>query len=191
VKPLQVTYQMNRDDFIAFQRHVAQRQSASASTPRLPPWLMGFLLLMMIPMAVRDGGSSPVIVVGTIVSILLWAMSFWLGRSKGIVFVIAPTKKSLERAGVFEEQVLVLDLDELKMFSDRGATVSFWQSVDSVDATSEHLFIYTAPTRACVVPRRAFESDRDFQEFVDRAKHLHQRAGGTGADNCVSPSRGP
>jgi hypothetical protein len=49
-----------------------------------------------------------------------------------------------------------------------------WSTVELIDSTSEHVFFYLTLHRAHIVPRHAFQSRRDFEDFLDLACRYHK-----------------
>ncbi len=50
-----------------------------------------------------------------------------------------------------------------------------WKGVPRVEQTQTHVFLFTEARDGFIVPHRAFDSDEEFQQFCDFARH-HQQA---------------
>jgi hypothetical protein len=57
---------------------------------------------------------------------------------------------------------------------------TFWEGVVKVTGTEMHLFVYLSPGEAIVVPGRAFESERAFEDFCETARRDSKAAGRPG-----------
>ena len=71
-----------------------------------------------------------------------------------------------------------LTLDENAMTRKCGAYFNRieWHGIARVIHSDAHLILMTSPIEGFIVPRRAFNSDADWQRFVDFARGQWQRA---------------
>src|SRR5205807_312657 len=77
---------------------------------------------------------------------------------------------------ILEPQRLTLTPEGVTHTSALAANFADWSAVEKVVATADHAFIYTMTNAAYVVPRRAFEGEREFLDFVETARRYHQAA---------------
>ena len=71
---------------------------------------------------------------------------------------------------------LSLSSDAVTDKGNSGKTKTKWAEVHKVVATSRHVFIYISDTAAHIVPRRAFEDESKYREFVDMAMRYYKAA---------------
>ncbi|MCL4787363.1 MAG: YcxB family protein [Verrucomicrobia bacterium] len=57
-----------------------------------------------------------------------------------------------------------------------GQTSTAWQAVERVANTGDHAFVYTSAMAAIIVPRRAFSSAAEFDQFVRAASDYNVKA---------------
>jgi hypothetical protein len=74
------------------------------------------------------------------------------GESKGY---FGPCSLSIAAEGIVETK-------------PNGESKRKWAAVTRIVVTSQHVFVYTSPVEAFILPRRAFDSDDQCQEFVRR-----------------------
>lgn len=70
---------------------------------------------------------------------------------------------------------LSLNPDALADDSDSGRTRTGWKDVESIVSTERHIFIYTSPTMAYIVPKRVFGDESGCREFIETAKRYCER----------------
>ena len=51
-----------------------------------------------------------------------------------------------------------------------------WNAVGKIVITDKHLFIYTGPVKAHIVPRRAFLGEAAFGEFIETIRRYQENA---------------
>lgn len=60
--------------------------------------------------------------------------------------------------------------------SELGQSTTAWKAVEKVAAVDGGIYIYTSALAAVIVPRRAFASQLEFDEFVRMAGAFHEKA---------------
>jgi hypothetical protein len=68
---------------------------------------------------------------------------------------------------------LSISADGLQFTSGHSDVIHDWSAICHIASTPRHLFLYTRPVQAYVVPERAFASREDFEAFVDAAMRFH------------------
>ena len=66
--------------------------------------------------------------------------------------------------------------DGLVESSDFGLWRERWTGVQRIVVTDRHIFIYTAPNFAYIIPKQAFADQSACEEFVDTARRYHAEA---------------
>lgn len=115
------------------------------------PWNWFALILAVV------GGATGAVLVGFLVS------SLWV--------LIA----SSSAPGILGIHHYTFRDDGLLEQSSANETLIKWQGARSVRHTSAFLFIEVAPLLAHLIPRRHFDSDAHYQQFLERAKMLERR----------------
>jgi len=178
---LEVNYELNVDDVYAFTRHT---YNTSSNMRRL-----------------RRGGY--VFIAGLLLfgdAVQLWVMWFrpWryllpeagkmaleLAVFMGIYYLAlrlltkrtaANLSKRETSAGVICKHKVIIDSDSLYEKTEVGEQRVIWRGVQRVVETAEHIFIYTAPATAHVIPKWAFATKREAEEFFEAARTFHLNA---------------
>ena len=60
--------------------------------------------------------------------------------------------------------------------SDFGLWKERWTGVQEIVASDRHIFIYTDPNHAYIIPKEAFPDQSTCEEFVDAARRYHAEA---------------
>ena len=55
-----------------------------------------------------------------------------------------------------------------------GESTTAWQAVECVVSAEEYAYVYLNALAAIIVPRRAFDSPAEFDEFVRAAQRYHE-----------------
>jgi len=82
--------------------------------------------------------------------------------------------KGSEGKGEFRHRRLTLSAEGVHSVSEVGDYITKWPGIEKVAVTDEHLFLYTSPTAAIIVPKRAFDDEWGFAEFVDYARRYYE-----------------
>ena len=72
--------------------------------------------------------------------------------------------------GVLGSHTVTLSPEALRERTDVTESQVSWQGVQRIDVTSKHIFIFLQPAAACVIPRRAFPSVADAEQFIATAR---------------------
>lgn len=67
-----------------------------------------------------------------------------------------------------------IDADGFEITSEYQHLRNAWSTVWLIDSTEDHAFVYMTLHQADVIPRRAFQNQRDFEAFVDLACRYHK-----------------
>ena len=80
-----------------------------------------------------------------------------------------------DRRGYFGPRSLSLETYGVRESTIRGETIRSWASVCGLVTVRQHALIYTSPTEAFVVPKRAFKDDDAFDAFMKQASERARR----------------
>jgi hypothetical protein len=69
--------------------------------------------------------------------------------------------------------------DSVTDITDMGESTTRWQAVEWIVSTDQHLFMAVRGSGPYIVPRRAFNDDASFRQFVDTAKGYQKAMLGT------------
>jgi hypothetical protein len=65
---------------------------------------------------------------------------------------------------------LILSESGVEEVGNHGASRSSWRSIEKIDETADHIYIYTSSINAYLVPIRAFEGKAQKDAFMERLK---------------------
>ncbi|HVS38335.1 MAG TPA: YcxB family protein [Gemmataceae bacterium] len=69
-----------------------------------------------------------------------------------------------------------IDEQALHVDTEYSSLIYLWWAIDAVTASEDHAFIYFMTNNAFIVPREAFRTDREFEEFLEAARRYHRMA---------------
>jgi len=172
---LKIEYGLQVEDALAFHdNHMAPQVKAA----RFRFWLavsayflvVGSLLLWNMSLNPEKTGAA---VIGfLIMAVLVFGGSAFGGRRQQ-----AELKRSVRRDRTFSmTRRVILTSDAVESSAGPSASRTLWEGVVKVAATETHLFIYLTKDQAIVIPSRAFESEDDFEDFIEFARQYHRVA---------------
>ena len=177
---MKISYDLFPDDLAAF-IEVHQRTSPAARKQRLGCLGTTLVALLILPLGMLLTTDKPRLQTAIDIWPLFLAPIFLAGFA--LPYVRWRTKQLSRRllsegknAGIYGECELAIDADGLTESRPSGYTVRKWSSVEQISMTPQHLFVYTSGIEAFVVPRRAFETE---SEFNDVAQAIAQHSGVT------------
>ena len=181
---MEIEYKLTTEDLMAFQRHVRRHRPKVRQNPLVASviWISVFLGCFML-FYVRDKVEIPL--VDYLVSLLPGVgagalLAFVLITLSAKVMARNATQRLL-RAGRNAEKALgwrrvVIDAKGVYNASRLFSTTYQWRGIDEVATTDAHVFLYFTTLAAFIVPRRAFPSERAFDDFVEAARRFHGTA---------------
>lgn len=162
-----VTYTNTRRDLRALAAHHYPRARST--------WVsLGLFVLATTPITVSSleidfGPVVNVLTVATIEAILTGILSAFYA----LIIVIALAFQ--RHPGILTEHTIDVGPDGLTESTDVNVTMTKWPGVSKVQRTRRHLFVYTGPGMAHIIPRRAFATKDDWDRFSETVT-AHQRA---------------
>jgi hypothetical protein len=168
---MKATYDLTRDDLAAF-IDFHQRTSPAAQRQKIRSLLVAFCVLLILPVGIVVTSDKPILetaadiwplLLGPILFAIL-ALPYMRWRTRQMSNRLLSEGKNKEYYGHCE---LEAGADALIETRPSGSTTRNWTSVERVETTQSHLFVYTSGIEAYIVPRRAFSSDAEFNAFVD------------------------
>lgn len=179
---MEISFTLNFDDIVAFQRYHIDKRVGRTRKIRM---LVAILLLaLLIPFWIPVVGGPvagaqpmdpfPTMLVTVIVTVLLL---FLLGQRTWMKWVI--TKQLRQGMTRFDQRMLlspkriVLTPEAMQFESAFWNATYRWCGIAEIAQTPDHLFIYIVSNFAHVMPMRAFASEKSFREFA-KAKGVQE-----------------
>ena len=166
---MEVEFTLSVGDIEAF---VARREKRQQLSPAAP-WIFGaagaLLCVLAIPAVLQ--GQVPwflVVIAGVValVRVLGWATR-WYNRRQ--------IERGLRDTFARGPHRLILAADGLYLVTPDSQTFLRWSGVRKIEQTDEQAFFITGERQGQIVPRRAFDSESAFDDFVDLACRYHDR----------------
>jgi Uma2 family endonuclease len=186
---MRIEFSLTEKDLLAFQRHyMRSNRRWGFRLARILFWSLIFLVLVLVLLgqqfpARRGRGFLQTVPLFP----LLFVVVLWVGASLLTYWAPALAVKKMLRgrnARVLEPREMSIGPEGLTTVSVFGTATCRWDALHTIDVTPDHLFLYQLSTMAFIIPRHAFPSDADFQDFVAASKQYF-------ADAKRFRSRGP
>ena len=166
---VEVEYSLSIDDLLALQDyHLAHTTGAARSSLwwAFPAFfiLIGTLALSNIVMDWKRAGFREFFVLACS-TVGIAGYCFWRPLLR------AKLRRDLRHErSLFLPHRVMLTPEAIEHAIGPNSTRSLWVGIAKIDHTKTHLFIYTSPNQAIVVPGRAFQSEEDFEDFCKTAQ---------------------
>jgi hypothetical protein len=112
-----------------------------------------------------------------------------LGQRRMLLWLIRYGLAERYRAKLSLPRRVELNAEDVACTTPESATHTKWCAVEKIASTRDYLFIYESPHptawyattwnalagQIIIVPRRAFDDDERFREFVETAHHLYEQ----------------
>ena len=171
--PLEVEYVLTPEDLYAFQRRALQRSPIARRSRRnlYIGVFVALVILTIVPAIGSDGFVISRVSIGfLVIPIAVVASLTWLIEKpmthkaiRQIVQQEKPEKGQLGRHTVKLEESAVAESTAV------GEQRISWAGIDRIEHDPDYIYIYTTPMAAVVIPRRAFASPADAEEFHNLA----------------------
>jgi hypothetical protein len=184
---MQVQYQLNLDDVVAFNLYHFSRSKEAQRRIRLNQLLGIIFVLFIALMWPRWGlGLRTFFFIGYSLFLLLGYPAYyrWFVKRNA-----QKTYSEGQNKGVLGNHIIALDSDGVIEISDVGETRTTWSGVEKIEANDKYIFLYTGSLMAHIIPRRAFLNEVEAYEFIQMAQqYLSERprltSHSTGADSA-------
>jgi hypothetical protein len=123
-------------------------------------WLFGSLML-------EEGFNW--LLLGILLVIVVAASGQWTWRPLLV-------HRSLRRQGLLEPMTIGIGPEHLLVQAARADARIKWTGIKRIMRKGDRLFVFSSKTVAHIIPRRAFGSDADFQDFAAAAQEHWERA---------------
>jgi len=167
---MKVSYELTRDDLAVF-IEFHQRTSPAARKQKIGCLVIAFAVMMVFPVGILLTTDKPRLEIAmNIWPLLLGPILFAVIANPYIRFRTRQMSNRLlsegQNNGFYGKCELHVGADGLTETRPSGSTTRNWSSVERIVTTPHHLFVYTSGIEAYVVPRRAFDSDAEFNELA-------------------------
>ena len=170
----EITYTVEIADMKAFQRHYRR---VSPTMRRLRLFMLLLFSGLSLDAAIRkDSGSMGLRITYFFVMLALFLIVFRVLISLLTWFTQWRAHRDGDRHGVLGPHIITLTPEALHERTAVNDSNAVWRSIFRVDGTPKHIFIFTQPNAAHVIPRRAFATPADADVFLTTAKSYYDAA---------------
>jgi len=173
-----VEFQRTFDDLFAFNMHVYERSGLGR---KRMIWGLATVGILFPPLAIWQ-----YYLVGEPVVLAVWAASgiafclLWprLNRLR-LRACMRRNLRTMYKGATTSNHRLTLTDDGVQETTPEGQMFSSWNGVREIARTDRHLFVFTGPANAHVIPLSAFSTPADADAFASemQRRHVHRREG--------------
>ena len=171
IGPLTVEYDLIKEDYIAFNMHHIDNSPTIKRSLFIQRYVVA-LVFLVFPFIFSNMTGVPILLPLIIYGAIFIAWILYYPR-----YFVATTKKRILKMinegrsdNLFGPRSITLSEAGVQEVSDHGESRSSWRSIEKVDETAEHIYIYISSINAYLVPIRAFEGRTQKDEFMERLK---------------------
>ncbi len=178
---MDVEYELTEEDMHAFTTNQAKHSVGPTwkNVNQVGRWVIGALIFTwIVSLIVRDPAIQSIL--QTVTLLLLGA---WVGIVLSALDVLRVTRNSVRNffkdarnRFLIGPRRLSITADGLTIHSEGFRDYLPWSGVIDLAVTDTHVFVYNGSINAQVVPKRAFQDEQHFQEFVQLAKRYYEAA---------------
>ena len=171
---MDIEYEVTRDDLFAFQWRAVKRSAPVKRSKRKAYAILfiALLLVSILPSIGPDGfdimraNFAFLAISFSIVAVLTW----FFDRGLTIRAINELIDKEKPGKGLLGKHKIIMNEKEVIESTDVGQSRTSWIGVDRVEQSDEHIFIYTTPHAAHLIPKRSFASGSAAESFWEAAK---------------------
>jgi hypothetical protein len=167
-----IEYSLNLGDADAFLRYSAENTVESSL------WWLGLLLglglMFYACIGSFTGASGDLFLTPALVALVFCLLA--LLRKKWVHSLTSLRPEGQDVGKFLAERRLRVSPEALTHATEFSAETLSWKAIDKIAVTRDHAFLFFSRTAAYILPRRAFATDADFQDFVHLARRYHAPA---------------
>lgn len=169
---MHVSYELTFEDLAAFAR-MHQARSPAVRRQRFGCVTVAFVAMLGLPLLILLTSDEPLLVTArNIWPLLLGPVLLAIFGIPYIKWRTGQMTRTLlaegDNTGFYGPCTLFVEEHGLRESKASGESARNWSAVKKIIATATHLFVFTSAVDVFIVPRRAFGSDAEFDQFVGR-----------------------
>jgi len=178
---MQLTYELEKADLLAFQRYHFKTSPALKKMRRF----LFLVLLVFVSFIAFDSGSLINTAVSFVFNLAVGASIVWVSTWAGNEYIFRRGVPQGKDNGQTGHHQLIIDEHKVIEVTSINEIHHQWKGVDRVEQNEEYIYIFIMPQAAHIIPKRAFINPGQAQQFFHTAKALHARAkqGGAAAES--------
>ena len=173
---MEIEYELTPEDLTAFRQHTLQRRpSARIKWSRFAIVFLGLVIVAGFHLSTAGPSEKPFLygfVIGVVIGFVfgVFAVMVYGGAAA------AKAQRTQPETAFKGRRRLILGPEGVTQTYVSGRSTNFWASIDAIEATANHIFLYLDARTAYLVPRRAFSCDEAFAKFVKTAQDYLEAA---------------
>lgn len=169
---ISVTMELSEDDALAMNLHCI-RSSGTIRARRRKTLIISIFVTITCMMGVYSSDAPMEFLPW--VSIFLGVYWFLILRAitRNPRTVVRSMLREGQNRGLFGPRVVTITPRDVRELWRNGESRWHWEIIERVEATRDYVFILTSAHGGLPVPRRAFDSDAEFQRFADTSRRFH------------------
>lgn len=164
---MKLEYNMIKDDYIAFNMHYIETSPTIKRTLLIQQYGVA-LVFLIIPYFYSRIVGTPMLLSYIVYGAIFLAWILYYPK-----YFMSITKKRTikmidegDNSSIYGMQRITLTDAGIEQESNTGESRTSWSGIERIDETKEYIYIYIGTMNAYLVPNRAFEDDKQREEFL-------------------------
>ncbi|OJV66511.1 MAG: hypothetical protein BGO41_03550 [Clostridiales bacterium 38-18] len=168
---MKLNYEIKLEDYIAFNMNFIDTSKAMKRSLLVQRFLFPliFLVLAKFLQPILEISLIPLMIIMSAI-VVVWMAFYDKWYRKSIKRKISKLIESGKVPGLIGKHELLVDATQISDKTKESFT--YYNTVDKVNETKTHVFVYVSQVMAYIVPKTAFESDSDKESFIEMASKL-------------------
>ena len=168
---MKVEYDLTKEEYIAFNMHYIENSPTLKRSLFIQRYVVA-LVFLAFPFIFSKIFGAPMllsfIVYGAIfVAWILYYPKYYMATTKKRILRMIDEGSNANLYGLRSMALTEVGVEEI---SEHGESRSSWNSIERIDETANHIYIFISSMNAYLVPIRAFEGRTQKDEFMEILK---------------------
>jgi hypothetical protein len=164
---MKIEYDITKDDFMSFNMHHLENSETTKKTLFKQRYIVPIIYLVM-PFILIRVTFVPLIfwLIPSVAAIILW-ITFYPR------YFMSFTRRNIEKLlkegnnqNLFGPVSVSLEDEGIREISNQGESKAKWSSIEKIEETKTHIYIYLSAISAAIIPLRAFSDINEKNEFL-------------------------
>lgn len=130
------------------------------------------IIFLIAPFVLQNVLDTPFwyLVGGFVLAYILWVIFYPRRFKRNVAKQVEKMIDEGKNVSLIGNNDIIIDEEGIERINDKSQTKNDWASVESIEQSDDHIFIYVSAISAHIVPKRAFEDKAGESQFVKQVE---------------------